>query len=71
MRDDAPERFPLRAEEEDSGHQESEDSEYCERIPEAPPAWPDPSRGGNFDWAERSPGSLHGDERGGQRPKKP
>lgn len=63
--DDLEERLPLRAEEE-----EESGCDVGERLPEAP-LDKGPSRGIPLDRMERSPGSLHGDERGGQRPKKP
>lgn len=73
MREDAPETFPLRSEEEEHGHFERDDGEPWEPpFPEeAPPEGPGTFRGGDFEKAERGPGSLYGDERGGQRPKKP
>jgi hypothetical protein len=72
MRDDAPETFPLQAEESNHGHFEKDDGEWEPPIPEEPPLeGPGSFRGGDFEKAERGPGSLYGDERGGQRPKKP
>lgn len=65
MRHEPPERFPLRASEQEEFepwiHEEEEEEEPLKG----------PTQGGDFERVERNPGSLYGDERGGQRPKKP